>query len=128
MWRSGRGEEPVVRNPQVGELPGRRGGHAGPGQDLAGGPDDTGTALPRQFALLVVVWIHGSIGIHMWLRFRPWYPRVRAGLAAAALLLPLFAILGIINAGWDPVLRAAVEPGFAAAHGPPAPGTPTRIF
>jgi adenylate cyclase len=32
---------------------------------------EPGTALPRQFALLVVVWIHGSIGIHMWLRFRP---------------------------------------------------------
>jgi adenylate cyclase len=84
---------------------------------------EPGTALPRQFALLVVIWIHGSIGIHMWLRFRPWYARARAGLAAAALLLlPLLAILGIVNAGWDTVLRAAVEPGFAAAHGPPAPG------
>jgi adenylate cyclase len=86
---------------------------------------EPGTALPRQFALLVVVWIHGSLGIHMWLRFRPWYARARAGFAAAALLLlPLLAILGIVNAGWDTVLRAAVEPGFAAAHGPPAPGTP----
>jgi adenylate cyclase len=85
---------------------------------------EPGTALPRQFALLVVVWIHGSIGIHMWLRFRPWYPRAQARLAVAALLLPLLAILGIVNAGWDTVLRAAVEPGFAAAHGPPAPGTP----
>jgi adenylate cyclase len=85
---------------------------------------EPGIALPRQFALLLVVWIHGSIGIHMWLRFRPWYPRARAGLAAAAVLLPLLAILGIVNAGWDTVLRAAVEPGFVAAHGPPAPGTP----
>jgi adenylate cyclase len=85
---------------------------------------EPGIALPRQFALLLVVWIHGSIGIHMWLRFRPWYPRARAGLAAAALLLPLLAVLGIVNAGWDTVLRAAVEPGFAAAHGPPAQGTP----
>jgi adenylate cyclase len=84
---------------------------------------EPGTALPRQFALLVVVWVHGSIGIHMWLRFRPWYQRARAGLAAAALLVPLLAILGIVNAGWDTVLRAAVVPGFAAAHGPPAPGT-----
>jgi adenylate cyclase len=85
---------------------------------------EPGVALPRQFALLLVVWIHGSIGIHMWLRFRPWYPRARAALAATALLLPLLAILGIVNAGWDTVLRAAVEPGFAAAHGPPAQGTP----
>jgi adenylate cyclase len=85
---------------------------------------EPGTALPHQFALLVVVWIHGSIGIHMWLRSRAWYRRARAGLASAALLLPLLAILGIVNAGWDTVLRAAVEPGFVAAHGPAAPGTP----
>jgi adenylate cyclase len=85
---------------------------------------EPGTALPRQFALLIVVWIHGSIGIHMWLRFRAWYRRGRAGLAAAALLLPLLAILGVVNAGWDTVLRAAVEPGFVGAHGSPTPGTP----
>jgi adenylate cyclase len=79
--------------------------------------------LPRQFALLVAVWTHGCIGIHMWLRFRPWYPRWVWGLAAVAIVLPVLAILGITNAGWHTVLRAAVEPGFTAAHGPPAPGT-----
>jgi adenylate cyclase len=40
------------------------------------------------------------------------------------LLVPLLAILGIVNAGWDTVLRAAVEPGSVAARGPPTPGTP----
>jgi adenylate cyclase len=81
-------------------------------------------SLPRQFALLVVVWTHGCIGIHMWLRFRPWYRRRIWTFAAAAIVLPILAILGITNAGWNTVLRAAVEPGFAAAHGPPAPGSP----
>ena len=27
----------------------------------------------RQTITLVVAWIHGCIGIHFWLRFRPWY-------------------------------------------------------
>jgi adenylate cyclase len=80
--------------------------------------------LSRQFALLVVVWTHGCIGIHMWLRFRPWYPRWSKGLAVVAIGLPVLAILGITNAGWDTILRAATEPGFSGLHGPPAPTSP----
>jgi adenylate cyclase len=29
----------------------------------------------------------------------------------------------VTNAGWDTKLHAVLDPGFAAAHGPPAPGT-----
>jgi adenylate cyclase len=50
--------------------------------------------LPRQFALLVAVWTHGCIGIHMWLRLRPWYPRWSLAFGAAAVALPVLAILG----------------------------------
>jgi adenylate cyclase len=78
---------------------------------------EPGTALPRQFALLLAVWIHGSIGIHMWLRFRPWYRRKMPLFAAAAVGLPVLAVFGITNAGWNTVLRAAVEPSFTQAHG-----------
>jgi adenylate cyclase len=80
--------------------------------------------LPRQFALLVAVWVHGCIGIHMWLRYRAWYRRRMAAFTAAAIALPVLAVLGVTNAGWDTILHDAVEPGFAAAHGPPAPGSP----
>jgi adenylate cyclase len=80
--------------------------------------------LTRQFALLFVVWIHGCIGLHMWLRFRAGYQRRLPWFAAAALALPTLAVLGVVNAGWDAVLHAAVEPGFATAHGPPAAGSP----
>ncbi len=80
--------------------------------------------LPRQFALLIAIWTHGCIGIHMWLRFRPWYWRHAWGLATAALALPMLAIMGVTNAGWDTIVHAVVDPGFTAAHGPPAPGTP----
>jgi len=80
--------------------------------------------LTRQFALLFIAWIHGCIGLHMWLRFRAWYLRRLRVFTLAALLLPALAVLGVVNAGWDTVLHAAVEPGFAAAHGPPEPDSP----
>ncbi len=78
--------------------------------------------LTRQFALLVALWSHGCIGLYMWLRLRPWFRPWAFGTAAVA--LPLLAVLGVTNAGWDTILHAAVEPGFSAAHGPPAAGTP----
>ncbi len=78
------------------------------------------TNLSRQLALLIAVWTHGCIGIHMWLRYRLWYARHFRWFAGAAIALPVLAILGVINAGWDTVLRSAVEPGFSAAHSPSA--------
>ena len=39
-----------------------------------------GTGLPRQFCLMLAVWIHGCIGLHMFLRIRPWYHRAVAWL------------------------------------------------
>ena len=29
-----------------------------------------------QTAALVVAWLHGCIGLHFWLRIKPWYPRL----------------------------------------------------
>jgi adenylate cyclase len=88
---------------------------------------DPAVNLPRQFALLVAIWAHGCIGIHMWLRFRPWYRRWSWTLGATAMALPVLAILGVTNAGWDTILHAAVEPGFKAQHGPPAQGTAQAV-
>jgi adenylate cyclase len=85
---------------------------------------DPAISLSRQFALLLAVWTHGCIGIHMWLRFRSWYRSRVWWFGGVAITLPLLAILGIVNAGWDTVLRAAVENGFSVAHGPPPPGSP----
>jgi adenylate cyclase len=57
------------------------------------------TALPRQFLLLFVVWIHGCIGIRAWLRTKPWYPRAAALLASLATLIPSLALIGFVSAG-----------------------------
>ena len=50
-------------------------------------------------ALLLVVWVHGCIGIHYWLRLAPWYAQVRQGLFALAVALPVAALAGFSVAG-----------------------------
>ncbi len=51
-----------------------------------------------QAALLLVAWIHGCLGIYFWLRLKPWYARVAPAMAALALLVPVFALLGFLEA------------------------------
>ena len=53
----------------------------------------------RQTLLILVAWIHGCIGLHFWLRLRPWYSRVVPIFFATALLLPVLALLGFAEAG-----------------------------
>jgi adenylate cyclase len=48
--------------------------------------------------LLLVAWTHGCIGLHFWLRLKPWYGRLSPVLAALALLVPLLALLGFLEA------------------------------
>src|SRR5262249_22745063 len=64
------------------------------------------SSLLRQFLLLLVLWIHGCIGLRSWFRSKPWYPRAVGPLASIATLVPVLAFLGIVSAGFD--LRDAV--------------------
>jgi adenylate cyclase len=65
----------------------------------------------RQTSLLVVAWTHGCIGLHFWLRLRPWYRRLFPVLLSAYVLVPVLAFLGIAEAGRE-VTALAREPGF----------------
>jgi adenylate cyclase len=71
---------------------------------------DPGTRLAQQFLLLLSLWIHGCLGLAMWLRAKPWYPRWASILAVAITLLPVLAVLGIAEAGWQAVDAAEAEP------------------
>ncbi|MSO75482.1 MAG: adenylate/guanylate cyclase domain-containing protein [Alphaproteobacteria bacterium] len=51
----------------------------------------------RQAALLAIVWVHGCIGLHFWLRLKPWYRRLVPGAYAVAVLLPATSLIG----WWD---------------------------
>ena len=80
-------------------------------------------ALPRQLLLLLVVWVHGCIGVRAWLASKPWYRRASAPLASLATLVPVVALLGFISAGLD--LRDAVhrDPSLAQHYAPAAAGS-----
>ncbi len=71
--------------------------------------------VPRQFLLLLVLWIHGCIGLRSAIRFKPWYPRWMPMLAILATLIPVLAISGIIDAGHDFDARAAQSEAFLAS-------------
>ncbi len=66
----------------------------------------------KQAALTVIAWLHACIGLHLWLRFKPWYGRLRWWLFAAALLLPTFGLLGVWSGGQD-ILRLAEDPAWS---------------
>jgi adenylate cyclase len=53
----------------------------------------------KQVAALLVIWAHGCLGLHFWLRYRPWYPDAAPFLLIAAVLLPVLGLLGFADAG-----------------------------
>ncbi len=65
----------------------------------------------RQLALFSAAWIHGCIGLHFWLRIRPWYGRLFPALLSAVVLVPVLAFLGVAEAGRE-VSALARDPGF----------------
>jgi adenylate cyclase len=65
----------------------------------------------RQTSLLAVAWTHGCIGLHFWLRLRPWYRRMFPVLLSAYVLVPVLGFLGFAEAGRE-VTALAREPDF----------------
>ncbi len=49
----------------------------------------------NQGALLLIVWVHGCMGLHFWLRQSAWYRSVAPVLLGLAVLLPFAALAGI---------------------------------
>jgi adenylate cyclase len=86
----------------------------------------------RQSVMLVLVWLHGCIGIHFWLRLRPWYRNVQPGLLALALLLPTLALIGFANAGRELRAHAAADPAWLARAAElgnwPGPGEAAWVY
>jgi adenylate cyclase len=82
---------------------------------------DAPLSVARQYSLLLVLWVHGCIGLRAWLAAKPWYPRVASALASLALLVPVLALIGFTNAGLDMLDAVQRDPGLAArlAIGPP---------
>ncbi|MFD2263043.1 adenylate/guanylate cyclase domain-containing protein [Lacibacterium aquatile] len=50
-------------------------------------------------AMLSAAWLHGCIGIHYWLRIRPWYGKLFPVLQAAALIMPILVTIAFFQNG-----------------------------
>ncbi|MFQ5546584.1 MAG: 2Fe-2S iron-sulfur cluster-binding protein, partial [Acidiferrobacterales bacterium] len=76
----------------------------------------------QQPLLVLVVWGHLTVGLHFWLRIKPWYERLVPYLYGLVVLLPAIALLGFIRAGLetdelitDPDVMRAIFAGWNAA-------------
>jgi adenylate cyclase len=67
-----------------------------------------------QLVTLVIAWTHGMLGLHFWLRIRPWYARWREVALVAAVLIPVLSLLGTIEAGRQ-VVALSADPAWRAA-------------
>lgn len=67
-----------------------------------------------QSLLLAVVWTHGVIGVHRWLRLKPWYGRLRSSATVVAFLVPALALAGTFTGAreWAAIKRE--DPAAAA--------------
>ncbi len=72
-----------------------------------------------QSAALLAAWIHGCVGLHFWLRLKPFYGRVAPLLLCGAVLVPVLALLGYAQAG-RAVMRLALDESWRIEN---APGT-----
>ncbi len=52
-----------------------------------------------QVILMAVTWIHGAIGLHMWLRMTRWWSRAIPWMIGIAVLVPTLALLGFVTSG-----------------------------
>jgi adenylate cyclase len=52
-----------------------------------------------QVALMGMTWVHGCIGLHMWLRITPWWQRAIPWMIGLGVLVPMLATVGFVNAG-----------------------------
>jgi adenylate cyclase len=66
----------------------------------------------RLWGMIIAIlasWMHGCIGLHMWLRMKPFYKRAAPLLFAVAILLPALAMLGVYQGGRVIVDNDSVE-------------------
>jgi adenylate cyclase len=61
------------------------------------------------YAVMVIAWVHGCIGLYFWLRMKAFYQRAAPFLLAAAVLVPTLAMLGLYQGGRSVVDSDSVE-------------------
>jgi adenylate cyclase len=66
-----------------------------------------------QLIAVLTVWTHACIGMHYWLRIKPWYAAWRPLFFGFGLLLPTLALAGYVTAGNQTLREARKNPDYA---------------
>ncbi len=77
------------------------------------------------YAVMIIAWVHGCIGLNFWLRMKPFYQVAGPFLLGAAVLVPTLAILGLYQGGRSVVDSDSVE-WRAENLSPDRVGTPAQ--
>jgi adenylate cyclase len=78
-------------------------------------------------SVLVIAWVHGCIGLYFWLRMKTFFRRAAPFLLAAAVLVPVLALLGIYQSGRT-VMKDSADPQWRAANlSPDKVGAPAEV-
>jgi len=64
----------------------------------------------QQIALSLLVWIHGVLGVHYWLRQHAWYRAAKLYLLSFAVFLPTVSIAGFASSGREIRAMMAADP------------------
>ncbi len=82
----------------------------------------------RQVLLLAFLWVHGCVGVFTWARIQPWWPRVGGFVYPFAVAIPVFGLLGFVEAGNQAIAYVEDPAAFAGAIPPLEPAVLTRPF
>ncbi|MCE8536695.1 adenylate/guanylate cyclase domain-containing protein [Ruegeria pomeroyi] len=85
----------------------------------------------QQSGLLLVVWIHGCIGLHFWLRLTSWWRAWVPWMIGMAVLVPAFALAGLLTEGrrmFAIFTDDAQRPGYMEAFNWPDTETFVALF
>jgi adenylate cyclase len=69
----------------------------------------------RQLIVFAMAWLHGCIGLYLWLRVKSHFGRVAPFLLALAVLVPTMALLGIYQGARQVAEKAQLDPAWLAA-------------
>jgi adenylate cyclase len=61
------------------------------------------------YAVMIIAWVHGCIGLYFWLRMKAFYRSAAPFLLAAAVLVPTLAMLGLYQGGRNVVDSDSAE-------------------
>ncbi len=68
----------------------------------------------KQVIVTVITWIHGCLGLVIWMRIQSWWPRVAGFTYPLVVAIPLLALLGMVEAGKE-VIDLNKDPNVAKA-------------